>query len=370
MLALAACTNAHVMQGRIDGLQQIAEQAEQNGAYVCAPQELALAQAELDFAQTELDQGDQERASEHLILAEANAQAALRMSPREKCDARAMVVSPPKAGDRDGDGISDGQDACPTEPEDFDGVEDHDGCPDDQDSDADGVPDSRDLCVAAPEDTDGYLDTDGCPDPDNDADGVADPDDRCVDEPEDPDGFEDEDGCPDADNDGDGLTDVTDACPDEAGPESEKGCPRQYKDVVVTGAKVVIKQQVHFESGKSKIRSTSFGLLDTVAQVLRDFPNIRVEVQGHTDDRGNDKYNMKLSQSRSEAVREYLIGQGIEPHRMTARGYGETEPIESNKKASGRAANRRVEFVRTDDAAVGRGQTGSAAPAPTQPTQP
>ncbi len=338
-----ACTEAHVLQGHMDGLGEVAQQAAQNGAVNCAPQELALAEANIEFADLELAQGDQSRARDHLVIAEANANAALKMSPAGRC------TGAPAADDRDRDGILDPDDACPDQPEDRDGIDDLDGCPEDQDTDGDGFADSVDLCVAEPEDVDGYLDTDGCPDHDNDADLVADVNDKCPLAPEDPDGFDDADGCPDEDNDLDGFADKADLCPNEVGPESERGCPKVYKDVEVTDSQVVIKQQVFFETNKAKIKPESFGLLDTVAQVFRDFPTIRVEVQGHTDSVGPDKKNLKLSQQRSDSVREYLIGRGIEPYRMTAVGYGETRPIESNTSASGRAANRRVEFRRTDE---------------------
>lgn len=343
-LSCSGCTEGYVLQGQINGVREIAKEAADHGAYRCAPIELALAEANVEFAKVELDQGDQGRAREHLALAEPNAKAALRMSPKGKCGT--------EPDDRDGDGISDRDDKCVDNPEDRDGVDDLDGCPEDQDTDGDGIADALDLCVAEAEDTDGYLDTDGCAERDNDADGLADGDDRCTDQPEDRDGFEDTDGCPDADNDADTVADKDDQCPDEPGPTGEAGCPRVYQDVELTARKVVIKQQVFFETNLAKIRTTSYGLLTTVAAVLKDYPTIRLEVQGHTDDRGNDAHNLKLSQGRAEAVREYLIGQGIEPHRLTARGYGETAPIDSNKKASGRATNRRVEFVRTDDGAV------------------
>lgn len=358
--ALAACTQANVIQGRIDGLRQVADEARANGAYRCAPEELALATAELDFAQNELDQGDQSRALSHLTLAEPNARAAVRLSPRGDCSGE------PKPGDRDGDGILDPNDKCADSAEDLDGVEDTDGCPEDQDTDGDGIADSKDLCVAEAEDTDGTLDTDGCPELDNDGDRIADVDDKCVDQAEDPDSFADEDGCPDLDNDADTVADVDDACPNETGIVAEKGCPSRYKDVIVTNDKVVITQQVFFETNKAKIRSQSFELLNTVGQVLRDYPEVRVEVQGHTDDKGADKANLKLSQARADSVRDYLIGRGIEPYRMTAKGYGETKPIDSNKTTAGRAANRRVEFVRTDDAAVRSNNPGSNRPSGTK----
>jgi outer membrane protein OmpA-like peptidoglycan-associated protein len=130
--------------------------------------------------------------------------------------------------DNDGDGIPDHLDKCPDLAEDFDGFEDHDGCPD-PDNDGDGIPDDEDECPDEPEDFDGYLDRDGCPDPDNDNDGIPDHLDDCPNAAEDFDGFEDEDGCPDLDNDGDGIPDTEDKCPDLAedfdGFEDEDGCP-------------------------------------------------------------------------------------------------------------------------------------------------
>jgi OOP family OmpA-OmpF porin len=341
-VALSGCTEAYVQQGRIAGLRDIAHKARVQGAYRCAPEELALAETHLEFASNDLAQGDQTRLQEHLTLAEANARAALSLSPvKGNCL--------PSAGDRDGDGLLDSDDRCPDKPEDLDSVEDGDGCPEDQDTDGDQRADSVDLCVAAPEDLDSYFDDDGCPEEDNDLDGRLDAADQCPNEAEDPDGFQDEDGCPDSDNDGDSLKDVEDSCPNETGLADTHGCPKVYKDVRVTDSAVVITQQVNFATNKAVISASSFGLLDTVAAALNDFPNIRVEVQGHTDDKGPDKKNMKLSQQRAEAVREYLIGKGIEPFRMTAQGYGETRPIDTNRSTMGRAANRRVEFVRTDE---------------------
>ncbi|MDW8361319.1 MAG: OmpA family protein [Myxococcales bacterium] len=352
---VAGCAQGSALRGRISGLREVVVQAERNGAYRCAPRELALAQANLDFAELELAQGDPGQAESRLAIAEPNARAAFRLSPPARCAPRGVVVErraeprpPPPPGDRDGDGYPDPEDRCPDDPEDFDGYEDGDGCPEDQDSDGDGLADSRDVCPIEPEDPDGYLDAEGCPEPDNDLDLIADAADRCANDPEDRDGWQDEDGCPDRDNDADSLTDATDRCPNEPGPVAEQGCPRVYQNVQVTSTAIRITQTIHFEFNRAVIRPESYGILNTVAQVLRDFPDITVEVQGHTDDRGNDAFNMRLSNARANAVRDYLIGQGIAPHRLTAVGYGETRPIASNSTREGRAANRRVEFIRTD----------------------
>lgn len=132
--------------------------------------------------------------------------------------------------DNDGDGIPDRHDDCPDEAEDFDGYQDHDGCPD-PDNDGDGIPDVIDQCPDEPETFNGYKDRDGCPDEivDSDGDGIPDEDDLCPDSPEDLDGFQDHDGCPDPDNDLDGILDVDDECPDEAedydGDRDHDGCP-------------------------------------------------------------------------------------------------------------------------------------------------
>ena len=186
---------------------------------------------------------------------------------------------------------------------------------------------------------------------DDSLDTIVDTSDRCPNEPEDRDGHQDTDGCPDLDNDGDGIQDATDRCPNEPGPADEQGCPRVYQDVEVTSTGIVIHQRVYFEFNRAVIQPRSFPILNTVAQVMRDFPDISVEIQGHTDSRGRDEYNLNLSGERAEAVRSYLIQQGIPNGRMTARGYGETRPIDTNRTDAGRANTRRVEFVRTDSAA-------------------
>ncbi len=340
---LIACSQGAVMRGRVQGLQSVVENAERNGAIQCAPRELALAKSHLKFAQVDLDQGELGNAEGHLTIAEPNAQAALTMSPADKCGGKVE-------GDRDGDGIPDAQDKCPDVPENYNGVEDEDGCPDDPDTDNDGIPDSKDMCTLEPEDVDGYLDEDGCPEPDNDLDGVLDGTDKCPKDPEDPDGFQDDDGCPDKDNDNDGVLDIDDFCPNQAGPkDGEKpGCPRGNALVVVTAREIRITQQIHFEFNKAVIKSESFPILDAVKDVLVGNPQITLEIQGHTDNVGQAGYNLKLSQSRADACRTYLVKKGISPARLTAKGYGMTQPIVPNNTEPNRALNRRVQFIRTE----------------------
>lgn len=344
-------------------------------AYKCAPKELALAQSHLAFGQYELDTGNWSRADDHLAIAYKNANLADINSRGPECQELAMVVQ----SDRDQDGLLDDVDKCPDNPEDFDGFEDEDGCPEDQDTDGDGIPDSKDLCPTErglpenqgcpqvvqdkdgdgiqdpvdkcpldPEDFDGFQDEDGCPDLDNDNDGLADVNDRCPNEPEDIDSFEDEDGCPDYDNDKDNILDVSDKCPlepeDYDGDSDDDGCPDEYKLIVVKNDQIEIKQKIFFDTAKATIKAVSFPILDEIADVLTKSTKIKIRIEGHTDSQGGAGYNRKLSDKRANSVRTYLIGKGIDPDRLTAVGYGEDKPIEDNATAEGRERNRRVEF--------------------------
>src|SRR5262245_46132846 len=193
-----------------------------------------------------------------------------------------VVQQPPPAPpspDPDGDGILGKADKCPTNPEDKDGFEDEDGCPE-LDNDQDGVPDETDKCPMVPEDKDGFEDDDGCPDPDNDKDGFLDGVDKCPNDPEVFNGFEDDDGCPDK------------------GPAL----------AVLTDQQIEIKQQVNFATDKSTIKKNSFTLLATVARIMKLHPEItKVRVEGHTDNHGTEKHNLKLSQDRADSVRKHLI---------------------------------------------------------------
>jgi outer membrane protein OmpA-like peptidoglycan-associated protein len=304
-----------------------------------------MAESQNDVTEHELDEGNYYNARDASAIAVKNAALAIANSPPERCKDKAPEAPKPKIGDKDGDGILDDVDKCPNDPEDKDGFEDEDGCPD-PDNDNDGIPDKTDKCPNDAEDKDGFQDEDGCPDLDNDGDGLNDKIDACPNEPEDKDGFEDEDGCPDPDNDKDGILDKDDKCPNEYGVPPD-GCPKKYVNVVVTATKIEIKQTVYFDTNKATIKPVSFALLDEVAQALKDNPKIEVEVQGHTDSQGDDKFNMKLSQHRAESVRTYLIKKNIASNRMVAKGYGEEVPIADNRTTEGRSENRRVEFVIT-----------------------
>jgi len=344
-VVLGACAQGAVMRGKIAGLSNVVQEAEKNGALRCAPRELALAKSHLRFATTDLDQGEMSQADAHLLIAEPNAHAARKVSIPEKC-----TDTIAKPGDRDGDGLLDDVDQCPDQPETYNGFEDLDGCPDDPDTDSDRVPDSKDQCLLDPEDMDGYLDDDGCPELDNDADGIVDAKDKCPNQAEDFDGFQDDDGCPDTDNDGDTVLDVDDQCPNTPGaPGGERpGCPKKNSLVIVTGKEIRITQQIQFDFDKATIKPVSYPILNEVRDVLRDNPKITLEIQGHTDNVGNAAYNLKLSQARADSVRTYLVSNGVAPDRMTAKGYGMTQPLVKNDTAANRTLNRRVQFIRTE----------------------
>jgi len=362
-LTFSACAQAPRLRGRIAGLEKLTEQAERNGAVRCAPRELAEAQSHLKFAQIELEQGFVSKAQRHIWIAEPNAHAANFLSPPQYCAERGFVEmkGKPKPGDRDGDGYPDPEDSCPDEPENFQGFKDEDGCPDDPDTDGDGLTDSVDSCVLEPEDKDSYLDEDGCPEIDNDLDGLLDAKDKCPNDAEDPDGYEDDDGCPELDNDKDTVADLKDQCPNEVGSTTKEplGCPTKPALVVVTDCEVKITQQIHFEFDKDKIRPESFPVLDAVVEVLVKNPAIKIEVQGHTDNKGSSQYNKNLSDRRAASVMKYLVSHGVPASRLTSHGYGFDRPLVPNTTAQNRALNRRVQFIRTEGTKEGCPKTQS-----------
>jgi len=375
--------------------------AREAGSYRCAPKQLAKAEAHLEFLRYELDMGDFRRAQRHRRAALENITRALEITdPNECAEKRVLIMTPT---DRDGDGILDDVDQCPDEPEDVDTFEDEDGCPDPDndadtvldvadrcplepgdptnegcpinDRDGDGISDETDQCPDIPEDLDGNEDEDGCPEEENvdrDGDGILDDVDKCPEDPEDLDQFEDEDGCPDPDNDQDTVLDVVDGCPLQPGPPSNNGCPVEDRDgdginddvdqcpdvpglaptgcpkrrlVEMTEDKIVIKKQIKFETNRATIKGRiSFEILDQVGGVMKSNPTIKVVIEGHTDSVGPADYNLRLSDSRANSVRDALIERGVDSGRMEAIGYGESKPISSNRSRRGRAANRRVEF--------------------------
>jgi len=253
--------------------------------------------------------------------------------------AKVEKAKPVEDDDPDHDGIKGAADKCPNEPEDKDGFQDEDGCPD-PDNDGDGIPDAQDKCPMEPEDKDGFQDADGCPDPDNDGDGIPDAQDKCPNEPETKNGYQDEDGCP-----------------DELPPQVKK-----FSGVI---------QGINFKVNSAEILATSNKTLDDAGKVLTEYKELKLEIQGHTDDQpiakgGKFESNEALSQARAESVRAYLVKKGIDEGRLTAKGYGDAQPVDDPKGLKGaklnaaRAKNRRVEFKLVSSLT----QTAPPAPAP------
>lgn len=244
--------------------------------------------------------------------------------------------------DSDKDGVSDKLDMCPDTPL---GLRvDARGCRIIEDGDHDGVSDVLDKCPDTPSGT--RVDAGGCPIVvDSDGDGIPDPQDKC---PNTPSGSRvDPTGCllP-VDSDSDGVFDPQDRCPNTpAGtPVDANGCPQVFE----AGKRNVILEGVNFETNKAELRPESRAILDRVAESLKGDPELMVEVQGHTDSRGSAELNRKLSQARAEAVRDYLIANGVAASRLTARGYGSGMPAADNTTDAGRAKNRRVELLKAE----------------------
>ncbi|WP_315541073.1 OmpA family protein [Capnocytophaga leadbetteri] len=227
--------------------------------------------------------------------------------------------------DADGDGITDAEDSCP----DVFGLKEFNGCPD---TDGDGIADKDDECPEVA----GKPELKGCPDADND--GIADKDDKCPQQA----GPKENNGCPWPDTDRDGVLDKDDECPEEAGPASNKGCPEVTQEVQTqlnSFAKTIL-----FDVGKSTIRPESATVLNNIVNVLNKYKNSKFSVEGYTDTSGNKDKNQRLSEDRAYSVKAYLVDKGINPARLSAKGFGPEKPIASNKTKKGRELNRRVEI--------------------------
>ncbi len=220
------------------------------------------------------------------------------------------------------------------------------------DRDRDGLADADDACPGAAEDEDGFEDTDGCPEADNDGDGVADASDRCPTAAEDGDGVVDDDGCPETDADGDGLADGDDRCATEAevfnDVEDGDGCPDAGRTLAfVEGDAVVITEKIFFDVNRARIKTRSEPVINAVASILKAHADLKIRIEGHTDDQGQADWNRTLSQLRAERVRDYLIARGIAASRLEAQGFGNDQPLMQGASEAARDKNRRVEFVIT-----------------------
>ena len=237
---------------------------------------------------------------------------------------------PPPPADTDGDGITDDIDKCPT----VKGVAKYGGCPI-PDTDKDGINDEEDKCP----DVFGLARYQGCPIPDRDKDGINDEEDKCPDVA----GVARYQGCPVPDSDGDGINDEEDKCPNLAGVPENQGCPaisEEIKKKVDVAAKNIL-----FVTGSFKLAASSNKGLNEVAKIMTDNPDMKLAIDGHTDNVGTDEKNQILSDNRAAAVKAYLVKKGIDESRITATGHGETMPIADNKTAAGRQKNRRSELT-------------------------
>lgn len=265
----------------------------------------------------------------------------------DECPTQAGLSTTKGCPDTDGDGVPDKDDTCPTEagalkgcPDtDRDGVPDKDdtcpteagtvkGCPD---SDYDGVADKDDKCPREP----GTVATGGCPEvKDNDGDGIPDEKDPC------PDAAGPFKGCPDSDSDG--VADNLDKCPSTAGPATNFGCPEVKKE---TKERLEFAtKNVQFETGKVELKSSSFKILDEIAGIMKQYPDYKLSIRGHTDNVGDPERNLRLSTERAKTCYDYFVYRGIKPERLRSAGYGDTRPLGDNNRTAGRTKNRRVEF--------------------------
>ena len=379
-MLLALGSAAAMATGCVDGVKLSKQQEEIHGqveqiydrAYRCAPKELALASAHEEFGRMELSDGNGRRGSDHITFADEMVKEADQKSLSERC-------LDPKLQDRDHDGILDPDDLCPDTP----GLKEYKGCPD-PDRDKDGVCDpwvaelgltstfeckGSDLCPDDP----GELAYFGCKTPDRDSDGICDQwvaaahlekefernckkSDLC----EDVAGLEEFKGCPNPDSDGDNVCDPwvaekgldaefpdctgSDKCPFVKGPIEENGCPPPKKLIVVTETQIELKEQFFFATNKTKVLSRSEPLLDEIAEVLKENPTIHISIEGHTDNTGKYKNNIKLSKGRAASVMQELIKRGIDKDRMVSDGFGPDRPIDTNDTPEGRQNNRRVDL--------------------------
>ncbi len=241
----------------------------------------------------------------------------------------------PVIPDTDGDGIKDDVDKCPT----VAGIAKYDGCPI-PDSDGDGINDEEDKCPNVA----GLAKYQGCPIPDSDGDGINDEEDKCPTVA----GVAKYEGCPIPDKDGDGINDDEDRCPDIAGVATNNGCPEVPANVTKTLA--IAAQGVAFGTGTKNLTLTtkSNTALDQVVKVMNENPGLRLKIEAHTDNAGDDDANMKLTEDRATAVKDYIVSKGISADRITTEGFGETMPIADNSTSAGRAKNRRIEIKMLD----------------------
>lgn len=231
--------------------------------------------------------------------------------------------------DGDADGVADAKDKCPEEK----GLIRYDGCPV-TDTDGDGIGDADDEC----KDVAGVEKYKGCPIPDTDGDGLNDDMDKCPTSP----GLARYEGCPIPDRDKDRVNDEEDRCPDQPGIAENNGCPEIKKETVQQVEYAA--RRIQFEVLKADLLPESKPVLDEVATLLKEHPELLLDIDGHTSNEGAFQANMKLSVQRAETVKRYLVSKGIDENRLKATGYGPTRPVNEGRTEPERSLNRRVEL--------------------------
>ncbi len=247
-------------------------------------------------------------------------------SESAKADVTLPTTGP--QNDKDGDGVMDLFDRCP----DVAGLKYLQGCPD---KDADGIADMDDKCP----DVAGFTRYQGCPIPDGDSDGVDDEQDKCPTVA----GVARYQGCPVPDTDGDGVNDDDDKCVTQKGTAANFGCPSVDQEDI--NRVNLAAKNIFFATGLAELLPKSFASLNEVVKILKDNPTYKIQINGHTDNKGDVLMNQSLSEARAAAVRNYMISKGIEESRLFSTGYGEIKPIADNNTVSGRTENRRVEMA-------------------------
>jgi OOP family OmpA-OmpF porin len=236
--------------------------------------------------------------------------------------------------DSDNDGVPDGEDACPLEA----GPAANNGCPY-FDSDKDGVLDKEDKCPNVP----GPKENNGCPWPDTDGDGIPDKDDACPTVA----GVARYKGCPVPDSDGDGVNDEEDKCPQVPGLQSLQGCPviaEEKKQEIVKKLTFVAKK-IQFTKNKAELTAGSMVVLDEIVTILDQNPTVHLQIDGHSSDEGPRDVNLRISQQRADAVKDYIISKGISLERLNSKGFGPDKPLNPAKTDQARQQNRRVEIT-------------------------
>jgi outer membrane protein OmpA-like peptidoglycan-associated protein len=305
------CVDSVAVQQRVDRVREMIDESRNSGAYQCAPRDLALAVAHVEFSENELTDGDLFWALRHLDEAELHATDAAKRSESPACfrSASDEQQGESERGRLISGAFERGTERCRYRDSSGVWVERQGACPNLQDADGVETAESKDGRAEGRRDRDRYVGRD---------------------------------------RKSEAQEQMDNQCLSETGQRVNAVCLEKYKYIEITVSAIRLKKSVLFKERQAKIAPESYSTLDEIAHFLISNPPITVEIQGHTDSAGDDTFNLRFSQKRAESVRGYLINKGIAPSRLVARGYGETSPIESNHTSRGRAANRRIEIIRTD----------------------